>query len=284
MAVYYGDVAVASCYDKRATIIKDCIGTGEKVSDTCAATTLILIMKGRLSISAAGSFNQTLCAGKIVMLPAGCFFTMSAEEDSVILVYGIESIVEMWEGGLPSAGRGNLLNNTVPHLVMNERLRDYAEGVSAYLTDGISDAGFIRMKTFELMHLLQFYYTEEELENFMVTVANVDLKFMRIVMENWDNVRSKAELAAIAGLSPSRFGVKFKEVFGESPYQWMITRKSEKIYYRLVYGNDSLKKISEDFRFGSIQHFNDFCKKQFGITPGKLRDRNRKPRNTDSRG
>lgn len=81
------------------------------------------------------------------------------------------------------------------------------------------------------------------------------MDFTRIVMDNWSRVRSKAELAAIAGLSTSRFGVKFKEVFGTSPYQWMMSRKSEQIYHKLVYGSESLREISEEFRFGSVQSF-----------------------------
>ena len=91
---------------------------------------------------------------------------------------------------------------------------------------------------------------------------------------------SKKTVAVIFGGQSSEhevsiFGVKFKEVFGTSPYQWMMSRKSEQIYHKLVYGSESLREISEEFRFGSVQHFNDFCKKRFGMTPGKLRSQKR---------
>ena len=160
-------------------------------------------------------------------------------------------------------------------LEMNERLWEYALTVSEYLFDGISSPRFMRMKAFEFMHLLQFYYARDELAAFFSPLLDEDMDFTRIVMDNWSRVRSKAELAAIAGLSTSRFGVKFKEVFGTSPYQWMMSRKSEQIYHKLVYGSESLREISEEFRFGSVQHFNDFCKKRFGMTPGKLRSQKR---------
>ena len=154
---------------------------------------------------------------------------------------------------------------------MNERLWEYALTVSEYLFDGISSPRFMRMKAFEFMHLLQFYYARELLTHERFSQAQREFEGFLGREGGWRENR----IAAIAGLSTSRFGVKFKEVFGTSPYQWMMSRKSEQIYHKLVYGSESLREISEEFRFGSVQHFNDFCKKRFGMTPGKLRSQKR---------
>lgn len=234
---------------------------------------ILLVLYGRVDVTVNGGERLAADAGSVVMLPADCCYALTAREDAHLLAYAIENLMELWEGDVPS-GRGNGVSaGRVASLEMNERLWEYAMAVSGYLFDGMSGQRFMRMKAYEFIYLLQFYYARDQLAGFFSSLLNGDADFTRIVMDNWDKVRSKAELAAIAGLSTSRFGVRFKEVFGMSPYQWMMTRRSEQIYYRLVYGSESLKEISEEFRFGSVQHFNDFCKKRFGMTPGKIRSR-----------
>ena len=238
---------------------------------------VLLVLYGRVDISVNGAERVSAGAGTVVLLPADCYYVLTAREEAHLLAYAVEELLEMWEGE-PLSGGGAVGGGIVGRLSvleMNERLWEYALTVSEYLFDGISSPRFMRMKAFEFMHLLQFYYARDELAAFFSPLLDEDMDFTRIVMDNWSRVRSKAELAAIAGLSTSRFGVKFKEAFGTSPYQWMMSRKSDQIYHKLVYGSESLREISEEFRFGSVQHFNDFCKKRFGMTPGKLRSQKR---------
>ena len=237
---------------------------------------VLLVLAGQVEITLNGGERMRVGAGRIVLFPPEGYYVVSAcEEEAHLLAYGIEELLEMWEGEMfPVTGAAVAPSGErATALAMNERLWEYALNLSGYLADGVSGPRFMRMKAFEFIHLLRFYYPRRELAAFFAPLLNEHTDFTRIVMDNWCRVRSKAELAAIAGLSTSRFGVKFREVFGTSPYQWMMSRRSERIYQKLVYGTESLKEISEEFHFGSVQHFNDFCKKRFGTTPGRLRSR-----------
>ena len=169
---------------------------------------VLLVLYGRVDISVNGAERVSAGAGTVVLLPADCYYVLTAREEAHLLAYAVEELLEMWEGEplsgeVPSEGG---IVGRLSVLEMNERLWEYALTVSEYLFDGISSPRFMRMKAFEFMHLLQFYYARDELAAFFSPLLDEDMDFTRIVMDNWSRVRSKAELAAIAGLSTSRFG------------------------------------------------------------------------------
>lgn len=269
----------------KALLHKDCsisrmhLQPGEIKTEACRSAMLFIALEGVCSFSINGSLFTSLEAGCITLVPDKSCYVVSAAEETHLLVYGVEDIMDLWEGSFPErfSKAYNYSDPRFPYVIrLNGRLREYCEQVCGCIDDGLTDVRFMRIKTFELIHLLRFYCPAEELFDFMYPVANENCAFIKIVLDNWKQARSKDDLASFTGLSASRFGVKFKQVFGVSPYKWILERRSEEIIYRLSYTNDSLRKIREELHFCSAQHFNDFCKKQFGNSPGKIRSENRK--------
>lgn len=266
---------------KSCCVYSSVLRQGEIKTEACRSTMMLLTIEGSCSFSLNGSGFVLLEPGSITLFPEKSCYVITAHEDTRLLNYCIENIMNFWDGPFPDRNYGGDHDSEMQYpciLKMNPRLRKYVEAMSWDLDEGLSDERFMNMKSFELIHLLQFYYSQKMLFDFLYPVVNENGAFTRLVLDNWETARNKDELAALTGLSPSRFGVKFKEVFGTSPYKWMMARRSEKILYRLVYTEDSLRRIREDMHFGSAQHFNDFCKKQFGNAPGRIRSVNRKER------
>lgn len=262
--------------DNGQALIDYHIPAGEVRERFMQDTEILFVLDGICRISGNGITSFRLERDDMILLPVGRKYIVQTEKDSHLMICkippGLElcdtySLNRLYEEKHKLKSRGDFAT-----IRMNVRVRNFAEQTLDCMGDGLKCVKFLRMKITELMFLLRVYYTKEALADFFYPILNKDMEFANVILTNWTNVKNKTELAALTNLSPSRFGVKFKEVFGVSPYQWLISQRSERIYYDLVYTNNTLKEISETFMFGSVQHFNDFCKKQFGKTPGQIRE------------
>lgn len=123
----------------------------------------------------------------------------------------------------------------------------------------------------ELPILLRAFYNSEELTMLLYPLLGKNMEFKKMVMDNYASVRNAAEYANICGYSLGVFQRKFKEVFGETVYQWMQRQKAEQIKHSLMISDINPKELAEEFDFASPAHLNKFCKIWFGMTPSELR-------------
>lgn len=241
--------------------------------DILSISEIVFMLEGACLLTFDGTKDLILSKGHIVLLPVGCQYVAEITKDSSVFVCRISPDAQLCDKfSLENLYREkNKTRTNVSMLEMNKRIWDYVNHTVACLDDGLRCTKFLQLKADELMYIFRGYYTKDELAAFFYPILNKDMEFSRIILQNWVYVKNKTDLAALTNLSPSRFGTKFKDIFGTSPYQWLMTRKSERIYNELSASNVPFKQISDEFQFSSVQHFNDFCKKQFGRTPGQIR-------------
>ena len=79
------------------------------------------------------------------------------------------------------------------------------------------------------------------------------------------------ELAESMNYTISGFEKKFKKAFKTTPHLWIKQKKADKIYYDLTMTDICLKEIIDNYGFKSDSYFNDFCKTNFGESPGRIR-------------
>jgi len=246
---------------------------GHVREDLVSVSEIVFMLEGSMKISFSSVKDFVVKKGNILLLPVGCQYVNEMLEDSKLFVCRIDPSVQLCE----TFSLKNLfperhkVKTSYAVLDMNERIWSYMDHTVKCLNDGLRCSKFLQLKTTELMYMFRIYYAKEKLTEFFYPMLNDDLQFAKTILDNCMEVKTKSDLAALTHLSPSRFGTKFKEVFGVSPYKWLLDRKSEKIYYELSYTDKPLKQISEEYKFSSVQHFNDFCKKHFGRTPGQVR-------------
>ncbi|SDC64804.1 AraC-type DNA-binding protein [Paenibacillus sp. UNCCL117] len=78
------------------------------------------------------------------------------------------------------------------------------------------------------------------------------------------------DMAKRAGLSPSRFNVVFKEAFGVTPYQYLLSLRVE--HAKELLGNGyPIKVASEYCGFTSVHYFSKAFKGAVGLTPGQYK-------------
>jgi len=80
---------------------------------------------------------------------------------------------------------------------------------------------------------------------------------------------SLTELARIAGLNEFKLKKGFKEVFDTSVFGYLSDFRLTEARNELLSGV-SIKEISEQLGYSSVQHFTRSFKEKFGVTPGRI--------------
>lgn len=88
--------------------------------------------------------------------------------------------------------------------------------------------------------------------------------------ENFDKPLTVEDYAYLTGRSESTFRREFKERYGTSPRQWLISKRLEKAKQLLQTSNMSVTEISLEIGYENISHFIKEFKKQYGFTPKQI--------------
>lgn len=83
-------------------------------------------------------------------------------------------------------------------------------------------------------------------------------------------------LAREAGLSPAHFARAFKESVGRAPHQHLLSIRLERARRLLDAPGAALSDIAFRTGFSDQAHFTRFFKRQFGVTPGAMRQSHRR--------
>jgi AraC-like DNA-binding protein len=76
-----------------------------------------------------------------------------------------------------------------------------------------------------------------------------------------------ADMAAAAGLSPAYFSREFRRTFGETPHQYLLTRRLERAAALLRTTDRSVTEICFDVGLQSLGSFTTSFRRVFGLSP-----------------
>lgn len=71
-------------------------------------------------------------------------------------------------------------------------------------------------------------------------------------------------------MSPTVFKRKFQDSFGNTPRQWLIQKKKEKLFRDIVMSDLTISELAEKYKF-TVNYITTFCREHFGKTPTQLR-------------
>ncbi|MDD3033984.1 MAG: AraC family transcriptional regulator [Bacteroidales bacterium] len=149
-------------------------------------------------------------------------------------------------------------------------------GVALFFED-IFDENGLQYNTRDLQDEMRIQlkkaYPKRALLQFMALLDDEVSVFYDFINNNYSKYRGVEELILLSGLTQSTFNRKFREHFGNSPYQWILARRADQIQRRLTDGVEAIGLIMRDFGFTDASHFNRFCRSMFGKTPTQLRNR-----------
>lgn len=91
-----------------------------------------------------------------------------------------------------------------------------------------------------------------------------------ILIEHFKKPPTIPELARSVQLNELQLKVGFKEIYGNSPYNFLLTHKLEIAKQLLLTGDYQVQEAAYQIGYTNISHFIAAFKKQFGVTPKKL--------------
>lgn len=156
---------------------------------------------------------------------------------------------------------------------INPHIQHFLSSISSYLNDNINCIGLFLNKQSELFYLLKMYYSRDEVINFFCSILCNKNDFKQNVLKNYTRDSSVSDLALKCNMSLKTFTRRFKENFGETPYQWLLKQNIREIRMKLANPNIQIKDIAFEFGFASASHFSNFCKTQMNESPQAIREK-----------
>ena len=97
------------------------------------------------------------------------------------------------------------------------------------------------------------------------------------IRKHYDNADLNVNmLADILGISAAYFGKLFKEFAGCSMVEYLKKVRMEKAYQALLSSPEkSVAQVAKESGFGNPTYFATLFKKQYGVSPSKLKEANR---------
>jgi len=116
------------------------------------------------------------------------------------------------------------------------------------------------------------YQNNPRLFSFFDSVnASPEWKFKRIIENNLQFNLSIEEYATMAGMSASTFKRFFRQVFGESPGQYIINNRLSFAAGLLKRTDKTVQEIAYESGFENAAHFTRMFNKKFKMSPSKYR-------------
>ena len=237
---------------------------------------IVFLLKGKINFSYEYKVDNVLDAGTFLMFPIGYEHLMNVVEDSDIIIVNMHNEINFCNHFpleiLYELNKNVESENSTYPLKINEVISNYLDTVVQSISDGLKCAYFHELKQKELLFYLRAYYPKKDLATFFAPILNNDIRFSRLIYRNYESAKSIENLAALTNYSVSGFKKRFLKVFGIPPRSWIEKEKSKKIYYEINCTQKSFKEISIEYDFSSTAHFDKFCKRVYGMSPGVLRE------------
>jgi AraC-like DNA-binding protein len=209
-----------------------------------------------------------------MLIPAGSHLQCKAQDDSTFIIIRLHNIKQLCDCFSFDRLLREEVKDFIPefyYLDINERVKSFLTFLDTCMIDGLKCTYYFELKSKEFYFLLRAYYTRKDLFAFFYPLLSYDISFSELIIKNHCKAKTVQELADLVHYSLSGFQKRFKKVFGISAYHWMKEERSKLIYHQINSTEKSFKEISDEYGFSSPSHFNDFCKANFGDTPGKIR-------------
>jgi AraC-like DNA-binding protein len=240
---------------------------------------ILYVLKGEVEVSYGSTNDYPLAETDMMIFPAGTSIRCHpVQNPSTVILMKIRNRSMLCS----KFSRDNIHPDEIPvpvehkHLKAVPVVRRFMTQLANAVTGRLCCFSFMELKVLELFYYLKAFYSHSQLLPFIQPMTCPDAQFMHFIWNNYRDVRSVKEFAALANYSLSTFKKKFKLTTGLPPKQWLNDQKARGLLHEIRCGEKSLKQISEDYQFTSVSHMGVFCQKNLGLSLMNLRLRVKK--------
>ncbi len=134
--------------------------------------------------------------------------------------------------------------------------------------------GYQQMASSIVLHILGSMYYKEKNNSFTDRYVIDKINEARILMRDFENMKTAEEIAREIGVGYSWFRRVFKEYTRVSPAQYQLQLRLLKAKELLTSSNMNISEIAYALKFENTGQFSTFFKHKEGITPSEFRERN----------
>lgn len=165
-------------------------------------------------------------------------------------------------------------NQSLKHQTpINDLLENYKKNLVYYIDNPeFFDEDLQLLKLKELLMILSKFNQAPSFQHFISALFSPqEYDFRQVIEHNQYASMSLDELAYLAHMSLATFKRKFKELYNESPAEYLKNKKLEKAAEHLSVDHLKISEIAYDCGFESVGTFNRLFKKKHGLTPTEFR-------------
>lgn len=251
------------------------IEKGQEYSYTAHDHKLLFVKEGKLLLSYGECWHKEFLPEEFTFLSSLSSIKYKALEDTQVVLFRIREYIKLCDRysmeRLKDEVDAGVKNEGLVFLKFDPVLKDFIKSVVERYTDGLRCFYYSNLKVQELFFILRAYYKKEDLARLFYLLLSDDIQFSDFIYQNYTKVKTVKELADKANYSVSGFEKRFKKTFGISAGSWLNKKRAVQIYHEINCSMKPLKIITSEYGFSSPSHFNDYCKSQFGDTPGGIR-------------
>jgi AraC-like DNA-binding protein len=237
---------------------------------------LLFLKEGALRIHREEYATRRISEEECILIPKGAKISCEALEESLLLVMSFDVLQHVCDKVMLhsyQAMSDQIEYNFTPTPIRYP-LTSFVDLLIAYLKGGIDCEHLHEIKEKEFFLVLRRCYSKEEILHLLYPIIGLS-DFKGFILQNYLKVESVTDLVDKAGMKRTAFDIKFREAFGTSTRQWMLSQIARHIRYKAMDPNITIRDLMTEFKFHSATHFCRFCKQQFGCTPGELLKKSR---------
>lgn len=261
----------SNCLFKEQTVQYNEVFFVSELFENC----ILFVTQGSFEIVNDLNQEHTIITDEMIFIPPFTFLKARALSTLKLILLTFENNNSLYQKlNLDSQ---TIICNTVTTgfkiMKINSHIQLFLSSISAYLNDNINCFGLFLNKQSELFYLLKMYYSRDEIINFFCSILCNKNDFKQNVLKNYTRDSSVSDLALKCNMSVKTFTRRFKENFGETPYQWLLKQNIREIRIKLADPDIQIKDIAFEFGFASASHFSNFCKAQMNDSPQAIREK-----------
>lgn len=192
----------------------------------------------------------------------------------LIVFFYPEVLLEVFKGEAAEIVRRQHDGQPLKKISSDKYIEKFTESLLFYLENPeLADDEVVKLKLKELILLLLRTSESQTLSELLTELFSPQVTEFKTVIENhiFSEI-STEELAFLCSVSPSGFQRKFREIYKDTPSNYIRNRRLEKAVNLLLASDLRVTDIAYDCAFQSPASFATIFRKKYGCSPSEFRE------------
>jgi AraC-like DNA-binding protein len=225
---------------------------------------LILGLSGRIRVKLSQQQTIILESNHACLIPSGCFHSFQGMGNNRVLVIDIDPSDNSIDSSVMQ-----FIFQQAQYLLLDSQLVKLISALSdelALQNNAALQPHVISLILFSLQHRLQ------QPEPQLAKDSRLNIKGLNeFILQNLAEKMSVGQLATFCHMSSSQFHLRFRQLKGLTPHQYIVQQRTEQAIWLLRNSDLTIAQIAADTGFTNQSALNHVVKAKLNTSPGQIR-------------